>query len=450
VKTSTIVKTVLDFDVAGYVTAVRAGGRRHLDPALRGRMADLYVDLYGALADSPLSIGGRDLRVLRLAELALQSEWKLAAGIEEHGAGVLPGDRPGVLPEGPRGTRYQPYSNVRLLNHVLGTRRNSSDACIERHCRQALRFLVGSWLGYEQRSLRGTEPWGRLDPPGARDAEERLSRLSDLRAATAGWPRLPPAGDAPPPRWEDYLGETGRSRILEYLINLPQSAKHEENVFLRLIHLTEVTTSGILARTVAANAWLESGGYAEAVRCLALATELAVTQFEIMLVLRRTMSVESFLGFRKDTENASAIQMTSAQILQIHLLGVHPRKVEALGDIQENAFLLLYVNRHFRPLRSLLQGLPPDTEETRPVFAAAQALDEALFRWRRLHLGLAHRYLPKEAMGSGGTSGAPYLSGFYHDRIFDAEGGLFPHPVPLAVPPLDERVRARSVFSPLN
>jgi hypothetical protein len=71
-----------------------------------------------------------------------------------------------------------------------------------------------------------------------------------------------------------------------------------------------------------------------------------------------------------------------------------PQKVEALGEIQDNAFLLLYVNRHFRPLRSLLQELPQDTHETRPVSAAARALDETLFRWRRLHLGLAHRYLP--------------------------------------------------------
>jgi tryptophan 2,3-dioxygenase len=444
-KTSTIVKAVLDFDVAEYVTAVRAEGRRNLDPAYRGRMADLYVDLHGALADSPVSIDRRELRILRLAELALQSEWKLAASTEVH---AVP-DRQDVV-EGPRGTRYQPYSNVRLLNHALGTRRHSSDASIERYCRLALRFLIGSWLGYEQRSLRGEELWGQVEPPTAGESEERLSRLTALDAAMAAWPKLAAAGGAPASRWEDYLGENGRSRILEYLINLPQTRKHEENVFLRVIHLTEVTTSGILARTVAANAWLESGAYAEAVRCLERAAELAEMQYEIMLVLRRTMSVESFIGFRKDTENASAIQMTSAQTLQIHLLGIHPHKVEALGDIQENAFLLLYVNRHFRPLRSLLHELPPDTEETRPVFAAAQALDESLFRWRRLHLGLAHRYLPKAAMGSGGTSGAPYLSGFYHDRIFDQEGGLFPHPVPVSVPSIDERIRARSVFSPFN
>lgn len=440
-KTSTIVKTVLDFDVAAYVTAARVAGRRHLDPALRGRMADLYVDLHALLSRSPATLDRRELRVLRLAELALQSEWKLAA---RTGEGVEPGG-----PEGPRGTRYQPYSNVRLLNHALGTRRHASDAVVERHCRQALKYLVDSWLGYERRTVRGEETWGQLDLPTPRESEERLRRLEALRAAMRPWPALLDPGPAPPSRWEDYLGETGRARILEYLINLPQSSKHEENVFLRVIHLTEAATSGILARTVAANTWLESGGYGAAVRCLTLATELALLQIDIMLVLRRTMSVESFLGFRKDTENASAIQMASAQTLQIHLLGVHPRKVEALGGIEENAFLLLYLNRHFQPLRSLLQRLE-ETDETRPVFAAARELDEALFRWRRLHLGLAHRYLPKDVMGSGGTVGAPYLSGFYHDRIFDAEGRLFPHPVPLAMPPIDERVRARSVFSPLN
>ncbi|MPY57136.1 hypothetical protein [Streptomyces spongiae] len=432
--------------MAQYVLATRAVGRHYLDPELRDRMAELYVDLRDVLYASDTVIGRRERRVLRFAELVLQSEWKLA---DLSGAGRSL-DVLSVL-SGPRGKRYQPYANVRLLNQILGTRHRSSDASIEHHCRQVLRFLLRSWLEYERRSAAGTESWGWQRPPSAGEMDERLERLSALSRETAAWPATPPAHDSPPARWDGYVGTAGHGDILEYLVNLPQTQHHEENAFLRVIHLTEVTTSGILARTLSARTWLEQGRLREAGRCLQRAARLAQLQLDIMRVLRRTMSVENFLGFRKETGDASAVQMTSSQALNIHLLGVHPNKVEALESVPENAFLLFHLNDRFQPLRSLLQDVPQGTEDGAAVLSAARDLDEALYAWRRLHLGLAHRYLPKEAPGSGGTSGAPYLSGFYQDRLFDPSGCLFPHPVPVSAPSLDgQHVRARSVFSPLN
>jgi tryptophan 2,3-dioxygenase len=446
VKASSTVKAVLAFDVAHYVTAARAVGRHYLDPELRGSMAELYVDLHAVLSDPYTVIGRGERRVLRLAELVLQSEWKLADPL---GTAAPAPDSPGA-PSGPRGKRYQAYANVRLLNHVLGTRRRSSDAAIERRCRETLRFLVRSWLKYEQRSARGAETWGWRRQPTAEEMEERLGRLTALSSETALWPGMPRPQKSPPARWDGYVGSPGRSDILEYLVNLPQTEQHEENAFLRVIHLTEVTTSVILARTLGSKTWLEAGRLPEAGMCLERAAELARIQLDVMRVLRRTMSVENFLSYRKETGDASAVQMTSSQALHIHLLGVHPRKVEALGGATENAFLLLYLNDQFQPLRSLLHGIPSDTEDGAAVLRAARSLDEALYAWRRLHLGLAHRYLPKESAGSGGTSGAPYLTGFYHDRLFDQKGEPFPHPTPISAPVLEERVRARSVFSPLN
>ncbi|MGW3240311.1 hypothetical protein [Streptomyces olivaceus] len=437
---------MLAFDVAQYVTATRAVGRHYLDPELRGRMAELYVDLHAVLSAPDTVLGRGERRVLRLAELVLQNEWKLAV---PSGA-ATPAPASLGMPSGPRGKRYQAYANVRLLNHVLGTRRRSSDASIEHRGRQTLRFLVRSWLKYEQCSAGGTETWGWQRPPTATEMEERLGRLSALSLETAAWPGMPRPGESPPARWEEYAGSPGRSDILQYLVNLPQTEQHEENAFLRVIHLTEVTTSVILARVLGAKTWLEAGRLPQAGGCLERAAELARMQLDVMRVLRRTMSVENFLSYRKETGDASAVQMTSSQALHIHLLGVHPRKVEALGGAAENAFLLLYLNDQFQPLRSLLHSVPCDTEEGAAVLRAAHALDETLYAWRRLHLGLAHRYLPKDSEGSGGTSGAPYLTGFYHDRLFDHEGQPFPHATPISAPPLGEWVRARSVFSPLN
>ncbi|MET7731861.1 hypothetical protein ABZT02_10880 [Streptomyces sp. NPDC005402] len=446
-KAPSVVRAVLDFDVAEYVSTTRAVGRHHLDPELRNRMAELYLDLRDALHGSDAVFDRQELRVLRFAELALQSEWKLADPSGTSGdAGLL------NTVSGPRGKRYQPYANVRLLNQVLGTRRGSSDASIEYRCRQTLRFLIRSWLEYEQRSSNGTEvTWGWQRPLTPDAMSERLERLERLRQETADWPTLPRPHPAPPARWHDYVGDAGRSDTLEYLVNLPQTQHHDENAFLRVIHLTEVTTSGILARVLGAKTWLETGKLREAAMCLERAAALASLQLDVMRVLRRTMSVENFLGFRKETGDASAVQMTSSQALHVHLLGVHPLKVEALEGVPENAFLLFHLNDRFRPLRSLLHELPEDADDSALVLTAARDLDEALYAWRRLHLGLAHRYLPKDSMGSGGTSGAPYLAGFYQDRLFDHAGELTPHPVPVTSPALDGRpVWARAIFSPMN
>jgi tryptophan 2,3-dioxygenase len=445
-KASSVVRAVLEFDVAEYVSTTRTVGRHYLDPELRNRMAELYVDLRDVLYASDAAFGRQELRVLRFAELVLQSEWKLA---DPSGTGCGAGTL--NLFSGPRGKRYQPYSNVRLLNQVLGTRRRASDASIEHRCRQVLRFLVRSWLAYERRSVQGTETWGWQRCPTPGEMEERVERVAALSRETSDWPSLPRPQVSPPACWDDYVGAAGRSDTLEYLVNLPQTQQHDENAFLRVIHLTEVTTSGILARILGARTWLEKGRLPEAGLCLERAARLARVQLDVMRVLRRTMSVENFLGFRKETGDASAVQMTSSQALHIHLLGVHPLKVEALGAVPENSFLLLHLNERFQPLRSLLQEVPRGTEEGVAVLRAARDLDEALYAWRRLHLGLAHRYLPKDSTGSGGTSGAPYLSGFYQDRLFNPGGELFPHPVPVSSPSLDEqRARARSVFSPMN
>lgn len=60
---------------------------------------------------------------------------------------------------------------------------------------------------------------------------------------------------------------------------------------------------------------------------------------------------DRFADFRLDTGNASAVQMTSAQTLHVHLLGVRPNKEESIKSAQENLFLTHYMNEHFQPLR---------------------------------------------------------------------------------------------------
>ncbi|MGG8406918.1 hypothetical protein ACM614_10010, partial [Streptomyces sp. 12297] len=270
-------------------------------------------------------------------------------------------------------------------------------------------------------------------------------------ASTAGRaPALPPAAAEPPRHWRDYvLQPNGPANILEHLAVLPQTTQHDEVTFLRVIHLVEATTWGVLARVMSAAEWLRGGRWDYAAACLERAAELAAAQTAALLVMRRTMPVEHFGGFREATGDASAVQAYPTQLLHIHLLGVHPEKTGALGEATENAYVLMHQNPDFEPLRELLRWVP-DEATGRQVLDAAHRLDEELYAWRKIHYGVALRYLPAETTGSGGTSGAPYLRSFYQDRLFDADRSLLPQHRFGQAAVLSPWVRSRSALSPYN
>jgi hypothetical protein len=48
----------------------------------------------------------------------------------------------------------------------------------------------------------------------------------------------------------------------------------------------------------------------------------------------------------------------------------------------------------------------------------ARLLDKHLLSWRGLHLSFALRYLPPDAMGTGGTAGPSYLQKFFRQSLF--------------------------------
>jgi hypothetical protein len=446
-RTMTAVHAVLDFDVAQYVHSARATGRDLLDPGLRGRMAELYHDLAAIPRADQDVLSAGEHQVLQLARLLLQSEWRLA---------IAPRSEPDQIPypgwdSDVPGKRYIAYANLRILNEALGTSRHSSDAAVEARCWPVLRQLAESWVGYECRTHDRTETWAQQDLPDDGQLEERIDRLTGLlESVRSPAPSLPPAAVHPPATWAGYLGPAGRSNLLEFLVNLPQTTMHEENAFLRVIHLTEATNWGMIARLLAATEWLKAGRWRQAASCLTRAAALAEVQLAAIILLRRTMSVDRFLAFRDATGEASAVQSLSGQLLHIHLTCVHPGKLEALSTVPENAHLLLYRNPVFEPLRKALGRIPEGHPPAAEAMAAARKFDEVMFHWRRVHLGLAHRYLPGQSAGSGGTSGASYLQGFYLDRLFDGDGELVPQPPapqPLVLP---EGIHARSAFSPLN
>lgn len=446
-RTAAALRALLDFDTADYIDHVRSVGRDRLDPALRAWMAEAYEDVTVILTLDGDRLSRQERAVLSLAELVFQAEWKLALPEGESPEQVV---ARGGGPLDRRGKRYQPYGNVRLLNHALGTRAHAPDSAVERACWQAVRAIASGWRAYEQRTVDGTESWAQEALPDPAQLAERITRLDSLVSLTAGRaPALRPATAAPPRHLRDYLTPHGCANILEHLTVLPQTTQHDEITFLRVIHLVEATTWGVLARVMSAAEWLRAGRWEYATECLERAAAMAAAQTEALLVMRRTMPVEHFRGFREATGDASAVQAFPTQLLHIHLLGVHPEKVEALHEATENAHVLLHQNPDFEPLRDLLHRVP-DEAAGRRVLDAAHRLDQELYAWRKIHYGVAVRYLPPQTTGSGGTSGAPYLRSFYQDRLFDADRSLLPQHRSAATAAPSTWVRARPALSPFN
>jgi hypothetical protein len=100
-------------------------------------------------------------------------------------------------------------------------------------------------------------------------------------------------------------------------------------------------------------------------------------------------------------------------------MGMDP---EVLKDVPELSDLLQLGRPNFRHLSKVILQLQTEaaTPAAQAFLAAARALDEALFAWRKLHMGVAKRYLA-DVTGSGGTPGFSYLKAHYAHKVFSRE-----------------------------
>ncbi|HWF06677.1 MAG TPA: hypothetical protein VHA06_23500, partial [Candidatus Angelobacter sp.] len=148
------------------------------------------------------------------------------------------------------------------------------------------------------------------------------------------------------------------------------------------------------------------------------ATAFASMLHESFRVLQ-SMPPEHFLDFREVTGQASAVQSFNYQRLDIALFGLSPEKVSIFQRVPHLSSLLQYSSREFASLRSLLNALPQRGNMEERVLELARLLDRHLLSWRGLHLSFALRYLPPEALGTGGTAGPSYLQKFFRQSLFD-------------------------------
>jgi tryptophan 2,3-dioxygenase len=132
----------------------------------------------------------------------------------------------------------------------------------------------------------------------------------------------------------------------------------------------------------------------------------------------QSMPPEHFIDFREVTGQASAVQSFNYQRLDIALFGLSPEKISVFKNVPHLKSLLQFASREFASLRALLASLPQIDEFQQRLIEAAKLLDRHLLSWRGLHLSFALRYLPPEALGTGGTAGPSYLQKFFRQSLF--------------------------------
>ena len=387
-KEDKIREALRSFSVQEYISASRVNGRHsdHMDLDVRARAAKLYAQICEFKSKEPfLSV---ELEVtLELAQRVLFSEWFL-----------LNSEEP----------RYPAYTNVRVLNWVLGTNGRANLRTVWSRCWFAIGLLLQDLLSHEVCSLAGVEHWNQVNCD--RDVlVKRIHLLQELRGRIGGTQvRSSPLVnlDQPPDDWFSYGLDRARALALLHLTALPQTQEHDEVLFLRTIHISECCFWGILTGVLGAMEHAKVGEMDIAVECLTEAVafaELLVPLFQAF----KSMPPKHFTMFRDATGDASAIQSRTYQLMQIFVQGLDERKAPIMADIPEVADLVLYGHPRFVTLRSLLASIEANGLAGSAEFVAnAEALDRALYAWRCLHLGIAREYLPPATTGTGGTRGA--------------------------------------------
>jgi tryptophan 2,3-dioxygenase len=385
-----------EFDVQEYIMASRTNGRANMDIDIRARAVKLYKQIQTFLVDEPFI--SRELEAtLELTQRTLFSEWFLYNN---------------KIP------RYPAYTNVRVLNWVLGTNRRTPLPVIWSKCWTTIRALLQDIISFEICSLAGVEHWQprNFDRTIAGDRVERLRQLRG--SVTTFKPYHSPIVnvDEPPRDWFAYANDESRVLAVLHLTALPQTQEHDEVLFLRTIHVGECCFWGVLTGVIGGMESVKRGRLDVGIECLEEAASFAKFLVPLLQAFK-TMPPEHFTNFRDATGNSSAIQSRTYQLMQIFTQGLDERKAPILASIPEVEDLPAYGDTGFISLRTLLRTIDPNDPEGSAFLAAATALDKELYAWRCLHLGIARHYLPPSVMGTGGTIGVPYLDMHYRRKI---------------------------------
>jgi tryptophan 2,3-dioxygenase len=313
---------------------------------------------------------------------------------------------------------YYPYTDVHLLDWFIG-KSHERFSILKAAAVTGIYHLIKDLVDYEAHSLAGFRNCNKLNFDKD-TAIKRLQILGELSKACGDFGselitnRWPPDYDTQHfAALGGYAEEPHRISGLLHFSCFPQTRFHDEVLFLRAIHLSELCFFGIRLSTIEAVENLRYADPAGACEALRGACAFAVILQKGFKVLR-TMPPESFKNFREATGKASAIQSRNYQLMEVYFRGLHSQKSEQFARIEHLRFLDQFRHKCFLHLGLALDryGATPD------VMRAAQDLDKKLLAWRGLHVAFAKLYLADISHGTGDTSGAPYLERFLNSGLF--------------------------------
>src|SRR5690606_30849541 len=115
---------------------------------------------------------------------------------------------------------------------------------------------------------------------------------------------------------DEYALDTSHAASLMFVTALPQTKEHDEYLFLRTIHISEVCFWGILTSILSSMESIKNKDFDSAKSHLQTGVAFADILVPLFQAFK-TMSPEHFTNFRDATGNASAIQSRTYQLVQI-------------------------------------------------------------------------------------------------------------------------------------
>ena len=381
------------FPVKAYLANCHRKGRAYIPEIERKKASRLYIDVSTWLqANEPIS--KETSNTLHLAKAFLWGE--------------------NFLYTNPA-PKYEAYSSLRVLNWYLCPSQHEAVSDTFSRCRKAISLFVTDWLEFEK-DARSQYEIDKYDGENfyLKEVTERIKLLAALKSVThvAGdLPSVPSvtdrADDKYPADWLYYgVGGDGSYALL-HLTGLPQSKFHDEYMFLRTIHIAECCFLGAIVGIKYAAQQYSNRNTEQTLYGLREAAAFCRILVKLFLVFPTMPKSSFFDGFREDTGDASAIQSRRYQELELLVRGFSNNKGNSLSQKTETKDITkLSIDKKFT-----LAGISASAKRRKnqqEVQNAVERIQKTLLMWRAKHLGIAKKYLPEDATGTG-EEGVPYL-----------------------------------------
>jgi tryptophan 2,3-dioxygenase len=392
-----IFRLLAPHQLTSYLQELRQTGRKRLPAGRRKGFAGLFEEIK-AISDSSPNLSSNEYATIQFVSDFCEGENFLSKGLPP---------------------RYTTYTNLAIVDRFIGVRSRWTLGRTFSRCRVALALLARDWLEYEQSQFLNQETAG--DGFDARTVSNRIRSLKGLKEAllTEDVPHVNELTEAIPPTfsldWEYFACSQGGAAGFLHGTSLPQSRYHDEYLFLRTLHLSEVCFWAIICGLNGAADFLRKGDWQNATACLKEANVFA-GHLQPVFKIFKTMAFESFApGFRDDTGDSSAIQSEKFQLIDLLVRGYNDAKRSELAGVSEHA----QVAKRQPLVEDTLPGMFDAARNARDASAKefmdqCIELDRQMKAWRGEHLGIVKHYLGISAVGTGGK-GYDYLHNTFRD-----------------------------------